>query len=74
MIGWGICHIFLARNLFAAGETWAWNCIAIAMTSWFVVDTSLSLYYGATFNAGFNVIFYLLFVAPLFFTRKQFFH
>ena len=73
MIGWGVCLIFLTWYPFANRESWAWSCIAVAMTIWFVVDTSLSLYHGAAFNAGFNLLFYLLFAVPLAFTHRYFF-
>lgn len=73
LAGWGIVLSFLAYYPFKLQEKWAWSAIAIAVTLWFVVDTSYSLYYGVTINAILNAVLFGLFAVPLFFTRKHFF-
>ena len=70
--GWGIFMFFVVRYPFKAKEKWAWNCMAVAFTLWFVVDTILSATHNAWFNVVFNTILWLLIVIPLLFTRKQF--
>jgi hypothetical protein len=70
---WGIFIAFLGYFPFKSREKWAWSCICVAITLWFVVDTALSLYYQVTINAVFNLITLALFVFPLLLTRKHFF-
>jgi len=71
-IGWGIFMAFVAYRLFRAKEKWAWNCFALGITAWFVVDTAISLYFGVTFNAAFNIVLFVAVGLPLVFTRKDF--
>jgi len=70
---WGIFIAFLAYYPFKLREKWAWSCISVAVTLWFVVDTAWSLYFHITINAVFNSITLALFVVPLLLTRKHFF-
>ncbi|GBE57691.1 hypothetical protein BMS3Abin01_00612 [bacterium BMS3Abin01] len=70
--GWGVFLAFLAHYPFRAREKWAWNCIAIGIGGWFVVDTAISAYYHVTFNVAFNAALLLLVGLPLLFTRKDF--
>ena len=69
---WGIFITFLAHYPFKAREKWAWTCIAVAISLWFIIDTACSLYYGVNINALFNLFTLSLFAAPLFYTRKYF--
>jgi hypothetical protein len=39
---------------------------------WFVLDTSLSLFYKVHFNATLNTVLFILGILPLAFTRKWF--
>jgi hypothetical protein len=70
--GWGIFLAFIARYPFRNQERWSWNCMAVGMTVWYVVDTFLSLRFGVVFNATFNTIVLAAVIAPLFATRKAF--
>ena len=70
--GWGICLAFIAHVPFRRREMWAWNCLALTLTVWYVLDTAVSLIHGVTFNAVFNTIVFVLMVLPLIFTRKAF--
>ena len=70
--GWGVFIAFLAYYPFRAHEKWAWNCIATAITIWFVTDTAVSVSYHVTFNVVFNVILLIFIGLPLLFTRKSF--
>lgn len=70
---WAILIAFIAYYPFKLREKWAWNCIAVAVTFWFIVDTACSLYYRVPINAVFNLFTFVLFVVPMFFTHKYFY-
>ena len=68
----GLFIYFIAGNAFKAREKWAWSCLAICISVWFVIDTFFSIYFRAYTNAFNNVILYVLLMLPLLFTRKEF--
>jgi hypothetical protein len=70
--GWGVFLVFLARRPFRKRERWARNCIFAGITLWYITDTSVSLYFGVTFNAVFNTALALLVYVPLLATRGEF--
>ncbi len=70
--GWGIFLAFIAHYPFRNKEKWAWDCLTAGLGAWFVLDTSLSVYYHVYFNAIFNTILLILVAVPLFGTRKAF--
>lgn len=70
--GWGIFVTFIAHYPFRKKEKWAWNCLGAGILAWFVLDTSLSLYYRVYFNAAFNTALLILAALPLLFARKYF--
>lgn len=70
--GWGLFLTFIAHFPFKKGETWAWNCLAIGLGVWFVLDTWISWRFGVTFNVIFNIIVAVGMGLPLVFTRKDF--
>ena len=72
MAGWGVCLAFIAAVPFKRKEKWAWNCLALAVSLWFVIDTYLSWHFGALFNVIFNVLVFLTAMTPLLFSRKYF--
>ena len=70
--GWGVFMVFLARYPFRKRERWARNCIVAGITLWYMTDTSISLFFGVTFNAVFNTILAALVYVPLVATRREF--
>jgi hypothetical protein len=68
--GWGIFVAFMARYPFRNKERWVWNCLVTGMLVWFVLDTSLSIYYKVYFNAAFNTVLWILAMLPVVFTKK----
>jgi hypothetical protein len=72
MAGWGTCVAFIAAVPFKRKEKWAWNCLAIAVSLWFVIDTFLSWRFGALFNVIFNVLIFLAAMVPLLLSRRDF--
>ena len=74
MVGWGITMAFILAVPFRRGERWAWYSITVSIGSWYILDTAVSIYYQATFNAVFNTLILLLFLPPLLSTWKRFHH
>jgi hypothetical protein len=70
--GWGVFLAFVAQIPFNKKERWAWNCLVTGLLVWFVLDTSLSLYYKVYFNVAFNTALLVLAGLPVVFTRKSF--
>jgi len=70
--GWGCFVAFVAHHPFKKKERWSWNCLITGLLVWFLIDTSISLYFGVYFNAAFNTILLVLVILPLAFTRKYF--
>jgi hypothetical protein len=70
--GWGVFIVFLARYPFRKRERWARDCVIVGITLWYITDTSISLYFGVTFNAVFNTVLAGLVYAPLVATRGEF--
>ena len=70
--GWGIFVTYMARYPFNKKERWAWNCIVLGLAGWFVLDTWLSFYHKVYFNVAFNMGLFVLAMAPVVFTRKDF--
>ena len=72
VFGWGIFLSFIAHYPFKRKEKWAWNCFLIGIICWFVLDTSISVYFGVIVNAIFNTVLFLGIIIPLVFSRKHF--
>ncbi len=72
MAGWGVFIAFVAHYPFRNKEKWAWNCLVMGSLVWYLPDTSLSLYFGVTFNAVANTIFLAAVALPLIYTHREF--
>ena len=72
--GWGIFVTFLAHYPFRNREKWSWNCLVSGVLVWFVLDTSLSMYYNVYSNAVFNTALLIGVSLPLAFSRRYFIH
>ena len=70
--GWGIFVVFIAHYPFRHRERWSWNCLAVGLLIWYLVDMAISLYFRVYFNAAFNTLLLILSVLPLAYTRKHF--
>jgi len=69
--GWAVSLAFIAHYRFKARERWAWNSMAAGLLVWYLLDTSISLVFGVSFNAIFNTVLLVLVALPLAFTRKH---
>ena len=70
--GWGACMVAVVRVPFTRRQVWSWNAIAIGVSLWFVVDTTISALHGVWFNVGFNVVAAAMLGLPLAGTRGEF--
>jgi type IV secretory pathway VirB6-like protein len=74
MVGWGMLFAFIVYYPFRQKEKWAWNSLLAGFTLWFVFGLYVSFRAGVYANIVGDVVFFVLVMAPLFFTRKDFFH
>jgi len=72
--GFHLLIIFISEYAFKKKEKWAYLAIWSAMLLWFLIDSGLSIYYGAIFNVLYiNIGSMLLIILPLIFTMKDFY-
>ncbi|WP_424359699.1 hypothetical protein [Methanocella sp. MCL-LM] len=72
MAGWGLTLAFIVNGPFGKKEKWSRDAIAAGVVLWFVIDTFMSVYTGAYFNVGVNVLVLVLAGLPLLMTLKEF--
>ncbi|MBA7590657.1 hypothetical protein ES708_32785 [subsurface metagenome] len=73
MAGWGSSMLYIVYHPFKKREKWAWRSIFYPLLLWYLLDSIVSLYYGAVFNVTINTILFLQIIAPLLFLRNLFF-
>jgi hypothetical protein len=72
MFAWGVFALFIVRHGFARGEAWAWRCLSLGFSLWFVLDSTRSAIHGVWINVAANTGFLLLFAVPLVATAPRF--
>ena len=73
IVGFHVLMIFISENAFRNKEKWAYKALWLGLLSWFLIDSSISVYYGAIYNLILiNMIALLLIGLPLVMTRKEF--
>ena len=73
IIGFHFLMIMIARNAFAKKESWAYWAMVGGLLSWFLIDSSISTYYGAYYNVLLiNLPAIILIGIPLVATRNSF--
>lgn len=70
--GWGLFVAYIAHYPFNNKELWAWKCLTLGLTLWFIADTSVSLYMGVFYNTIFNMVIYCAIIIPALISRKYF--
>ncbi|MDY7395080.1 hypothetical protein UMM65_07490 [Aureibaculum sp. 2210JD6-5] len=74
IIGFHILMIMISENAFKNEERWAYNSMWYGILSWFLIDSGISLYYGAIHNVVLiNLVALLIIGIPLVMTRKNFY-
>ncbi len=73
IVGFHVLMVMISENSFKQKEPWAYRAMWYGLLSWFVIDTAISLYYGAIHNILLiNMVALLLIGLPLVMTRKYF--
>lgn len=73
IVGYHILMVMISENAFKNKERWAYKAMWIGLLSWFVIDSSISFYYGAIHNIILiNIVALVLIGVPLVMTRKAF--
>lgn len=73
MAGFNILAIFILKFAFKERKIWAWNALFVGISVWFLIDSAVSLRFGAAYNVyAVNVPALLSFYIPLGFLRKYF--
>lgn len=73
LVGYHILMIFISENAFKKKEPWAYKAMWVGLLSWFLIDSGISVYYGAIHNLVLiNLVALILIGLPLIMTRKKF--
>lgn len=73
IVGFHVLIVFIAIYPYSRREQWTRNAIALAMTSWFLLDSFLSFSLGADYNVYFvNIPSYCLIMLPVVMTWRSF--
>ena len=73
IVGFHVLMIMISEHAFKNKEHWAYWALWSGLMSWFVIDSSISVYYGAIHNLVLiNLIALVLIGLPLVMTRQAF--
>jgi len=67
---WGIHFLFLSKYALTPGNRWAWNCLALSTSLWFIIMVPFSFYYKVYYNVFGDILFFILISIPLLKVRK----
>ena len=74
IVGFHALMIFISEFPFKRKERWSYIALWTGLVSWFVIDSSVSAYYGAIYNILIiNLFAFILIGAPLIATKNWFF-
>lgn len=73
IVGFHLLMIMISEYAFKNKEKWAYQALWYGLLSWFIIDSSISVYYGAIHNLVIiNLVALFLIGLPLIMTRKAF--
>lgn len=73
IVGYHVLMIMISENSFKKKEIWAYKAMWYGLISWFLIDSGISIYYGAIHNVILiNIVALILIGIPLIMTRKEF--
>jgi hypothetical protein len=72
LAGWSVSMAVLVQHAFPLRQRWVWSTLVLGIGVWFVVDSTVSLYFGVMFNLFVNALLLVALGAPLAATRKDF--
>lgn len=72
--GYHLLMIYVSEYAFSLKQKWAWRACLYSIIAWFLIDSSLSIYFGAIHNVYLiNLAGLVMILLPLINTRKYFF-
>lgn len=73
IVGFHLLMIMISEHAFKKKEKWAYRALWLGLLSWFVIDSSISVYYGAIHNLVLiNLVALVIIGLPLLMTRRVF--
>jgi len=73
IFGFHLLMIYISEYPFKQKEKWAYQAMWAGLLSWFIIDSSISIFYGAIHNVlMINIVALILIGLPLWMTRKAF--
>ena len=73
IVGFHLLMIMISENSFKNKEKWAYKALWLGLLPWFIIDSGISIYYGAFYNVILiNLVALILIGLPLVMTRKEF--
>lgn len=73
IVGFHILMVMISENSFKKKEQWAYKAMWLGLLPWFIIDSGISIYYGAIHNIIIiNLAALILIGLPLIMTRKAF--
>lgn len=73
IVGFHLLMIMISEYAFKKKEKWAYQALWLGLLSWFMIDSSISVYYGAIHNlVMINLVALFIIALPLVMTRKAF--
>ncbi len=73
IVGFHLLAIMISEHAFKKKEKWAYTAMWLGLLSWFIIDSSVSIYCRAIHNVVIiNILALLLIGLPLVMTRKAF--
>jgi len=73
IVGFHLLMIMISENAFKKKEKWAYKAMWYGLVSWFVIDSSISIYTGAIYNVVLiNIVALILIGLPLVMTKREF--
>ena len=73
IVGFHFLMIMISEHAFKKKEKWSYNALWGGLIFWFLIDSSISVYYGAIHNLILiNLVALILIGLPLIMTRKVF--
>lgn len=74
IVGFHLMMIMIAEHAFKQKKKWAYQTMWLGMVSWFVIDSSISIYYGAIHNVVLiNMVALIIIGLPLVMTYRVFY-
>jgi hypothetical protein len=71
---WGVNLFFIMKYAFKPGNKWAWVSVLTTVLIWFFIMFPFSIIYKVYLNAFTDLLYFVILILPLIFTRKHFYY